>query len=136
MKDELYKCKYNNGIIYTITTEIKFVNGNNCLPEPYGWINICQDEVVTTIWTQPDEGINTPKVSRLKTSTDIISNVNPNKLCFGGNVKEYSYWGGEDILVDPNKRTCGTSNKAIKLHGMAEDSYVSLKYQIKLKDDD
>ncbi|EOO27145.1 hypothetical protein IIU_05944 [Bacillus cereus VD133] len=136
MRERFIKYKDSNECIYTIVTEIEFVNGNNCCPEPYGWINIHQDEVATTIWTQPNEGINTPKTSKLITRTDIISNTIPNQLCFSGNVKEYSYWGGEDILIDPNKQTFGTVNTVVKLRGIAKDSYVSLRYQIKLKDDD
>ncbi|OUB06977.1 hypothetical protein BK708_39475 [Bacillus thuringiensis serovar yunnanensis] len=134
MKERVTKYEDSNESIYTIVTEIEFVNSNNCCPEPYGWINIYQEEVATTIWTQPNEGVNTPKASRLITKTDIISNSIPNQLCFSGNVKEYSYWGGEDILVDPNKQTCGMANKLVKLRGINKDIYVSLRYQIQLKD--
>ncbi|MHA2890620.1 hypothetical protein [Bacillus cereus] len=134
MKEKFIKKIESDESIYTIVTEIEFINRNNCCSEPYGWINLHQEKVATTIWTQPNEGIKTPKASRLITRTDIVSKNIPNQLCFSGNVKEYSYWGGEDVLVESNKKTYGMPNELVQLRGMDKDIYVSLRYQIKLKD--
>ncbi|EJR89811.1 hypothetical protein IKE_05986 [Bacillus cereus VD196] len=118
--------------IYTVTAEVQFIN-NDDIPEPYGWINIHQDGVCTTLWTQQEDGNKTPKVSKITASADIAAYTIPNQLCFSGDVQEYSYLNGTNILAFSTKKVCGTAHQTIKLSGKDKNHYVILKYQLKPK---
>ncbi|HHQ2481172.1 TPA: hypothetical protein ACSPJ7_005595 [Bacillus cereus] len=120
--------------IYTVTAEVQFIN-HEAISEPYGWINIHQDDVSTTLWTQGEYGDEITRTHKIVASADIVANTTPNRLCFSGDVQEYSYWNGSKILANPTEKVVGTANQTIKLPGQDENNYVILKFQVKLKYD-
>ncbi|HDR8072438.1 TPA: hypothetical protein QCY71_005551 [Bacillus cereus] len=120
--------------IYTVTAEVQFIS-HNTISAPYGWINIHQDGVSTTLWTQGEPGDKITRAHKVTASADIVANTTPNQLCFSGDVQEYSHWNGSKILAYPTKKVVGTTKQNIKLPGQDENNYVILTYQVKLKYD-